>query len=387
MERFSFYNPVRLYFGEGEFGRLGEAVAALGRRALIVTGRRAMREAGWLDQAVELLKAARVDPVVFDRVTANPSDGIVEEGAALAREARCDVVVGLGGGSSMDTAKAVAVRATHDEPIAHFVSAGPWGEKRVPGPQTLPVVCATSTAGTSSELTRFAVVTVEATKKKAAVVGNAIYPRVAIDDPRLTYSAPRSVTAETGIDVLCHAVEAFLSRVAQPVTDACAQRAMALVAEWLPRAVVNGQDPEARRQMLLANVFAGYPLSQIGGTLVHALEHPISALHPEIPHGRGLAVLLPEYLEAMAEVLPEKTAVVAQVLTGEADATAADAAPAVRHLLQRVGLSVRLSDIGVSEQELTAVVEGALDYMAVAIERTPGDWDAGALKRLLQNTV
>ncbi len=392
MQPFTFYNPVRLYFGEGEFDRLGEEASALGRKPLVVTGRRAMRQAGWLQKALDVLSAAGLEPAVFDQVRANPTDAIVEQGAQVARSHGCDLVIGLGGGSSMDAAKAIAVRATHDEPIAHFVSAGPWGEKRVPGPQTLPIICVTSTAGTSSELTRFAVVTVQETPKKAAVVGDAIYARVAIADPRLTYTAPPRVTAATGIDTLCHAVEAYLARVASPITDACAERAIELVGKWLPAAVADGSNADARRGMLLANVFAGYALSQVGGTLVHALEHPISAIYPEVAHGEGLAALLPAYLRRMAAVVPEKTARVAQLLGAVSEAAdvaeaAAAAERAVVDLLEAVGLRVTLSDLGVAREALGDIVAGALDYMAVAVEKTPGEWPAEALIELLEECL
>ncbi len=387
---FSFFNPVRLYFGEGEFERLGEEARAIGRRPLIVTGRQAMRRTGWLDKAIELLREQGLEPEVYDQVPPNPTDGSIEKGAELCRQCDCDLVIGLGGGSAMDAAKAIAVRARHNEHISHFVSSGPWGDKRTPGKATLPIICVTSTAGTSSELTRFAVITVEETKTKAAVVGDAIFARVSIADPRITYSAPPRVTAATGIDVFCHALEAYVSNIAQPVTDPLALEAISKVAQWLPKAVENGEDEQARREMLLANVLAGYALSQVGATIIHGLEHPISALHPQVAHGEGLAALLPAYLRMMAEVVPQRLAKVAQSMGIDATderAAASQLADAVEELLEAVGLRISLTELGVAEDELSIIVESAWDYMRVAMERTPGNVDEDFSLRLLQMSM
>ncbi|MGD9519788.1 MAG: iron-containing alcohol dehydrogenase [Armatimonadota bacterium] len=388
---FTFYSPVRLFFGEGQFDRLGEQAAKLGTHALVVTGRGAMCAAGWLNQALDLLQDAGLRATVYDGVPSNPTDATVERGAQMAREAACDFVLGLGGGSSMDAAKAIAVRATHDEPIAHFVSAGPWGDKRVPTDATLPILCVTSTAGTSSELTPLAVVSVQETRKKAAVAGEAIYARVAIDDPRLTYSAPPRVTAATGIDVLCHATEALAAVTAQPMMDLFAIQAVTLVARWLPRAFQDGLDREARYQLLLANVFAGYPLAQVGATIVHALEHPISALHPEVPHGEGLAALLPAYIRLFGKRVPEKLAKLAPCFglnaEGSAETVVDAVASALVDLLHSVDLSVTLTDLGITADELPRIAASAQDYMAAALAKTPGDTDTDFLIHMLSMSL
>ncbi len=391
MRPFTFYSPVRLLFGEGRFDELGRHASALGRHALIVTSRQAMRAAGWLDQACELLTDAGLAVTVFDRVTPNPTDGLVNEGGRVAREAGCDVVVGLGGGSSMDAAKAIAVRATHAEPIAEYVCDGPWGARKDPTWATLAVICVTSTSGTSSELTPFAVVTVEELRTKAAIRHEAIYARVALDDPRLTYSVPPRVTAATGLDVFCHSIEAYLSPECHPLGEAVAARAMTIVARRLARVVADGGDTEARAQLMVANVFAGYALSQVGATVVHALEHPVSALHPEVPHGEGLAALLPAYARLMAERVPERLASVAECFglsaSGPTDRVAGTVVGAIEGLLEEVGLRMALRDLQVTAEELPEIAAGAQDYMAGALEKTPGGTDTDFLLRLLQMSL
>lgn len=391
MKPFIFYSPVRLLFGEGRFDEVGRHASALGCHALIVTSRRAMRAAGWLDRACELLADAGVAVTVFDRVMPNPTDGLVDEGGRIASEAGCDLVVGLGGGSSMDAAKAIAVRATHPEPIAEYVCDGPWGAHRDPTSATLPVICVPSTSGTSSELTPFAVVSVEELRTKAALRHEAIYARVALDDPRLTYSVPPRVTAATGLDVFCHSFEAYLSPQCHPLGEAVAARAMALVARWLPRVVADGGDTEARAELMVANVFSGYALSQVGATVVHALEHPVSALHPEVPHGEGLAALLPAYARLMVERVPERVASVAECLglgpSGPTDRVAAAVVAAVEGLLEQVGLRMALRDLQVTAEELPEIAAGAQNYMAGALEKTPGGADTDFLLRLLQMSL
>ncbi|MCD6352277.1 MAG: iron-containing alcohol dehydrogenase, partial [Armatimonadetes bacterium] len=235
------------------------------------------------------------------------------------------------------------------------------------------------------------VVTLLETKKKAAIRADAIYARVAIDDPRLTYTVPPRVTAATGVDVLCHALEGFLSTQRQAITDVAAPRAIALVLRWLPEAVANGDNAEAREQMLLANVLAGYALSQSGATALHGLEHPVSAHHPEVPHGEGLAAMLPGYLRAMIKFAPERLAELAEALRLPTDGPAAKVAgrvlSAAEKLLEQVGLQLTLRELGVEDDELGAIVEGAQDYMAGALAKTPGGALADTLMEILEQSL
>ncbi len=365
----TFYNPVRLTLGAGTFAQLGPLTAPYGSHALIVTGREAMQRTGRLDQAQQLLAAAGVQSTVFTGVRPNPTDVSIREAASLCRERGCEVVVGLGGGSPMDAAKGVAVAATHDRDIDDFLLFGPEGKKATPGPQTLPLVCVTTTAGTSSQLTPFAIINAEAACVKTSMAGDAIFPRVAICDPELAYSAPPRVTAATGLDVLCHSVEAYFSRGASPVTDLCVERAVALVAQFLPRAVADGSDPEARRALTEADVFAGYGLSNCGGTIIHAIEHPLSAHYPDLTHGEGLAALLPAYARLFAPRAPERFARLAALLGAAPEAEQFE--PALRQLLQEVGLQLSLRDLGVQEERLEAIVADTLYYNRGTLDRMP----------------
>lgn len=385
MQSFEFFNSVRLLFGTGQFQRLGERAADCGRRAMLVTGRSSARETGLLHRALDLLDDAGVDVTLFDGVMPNPTDEIVEEGGELAREAGIDLVIGLGGGSPMDAAKGIAVAATHDAPVSEFLKPP---DKAEPTDATLPLICATTTSGTSSELTPYAVITIKDLTMKSSIGGDHIYPKVAIVDPELTLTCPPSVTANTGADVLAHAMEGYFSTVASPVTEACSERAIGLVGQHLPRAVSAPEDLSAREGMSLANVFAGYTLSNCGATVLHALEHPMSAHYPELPHGAGLAVLMVAYAERYWEEDPYKFGRITQLL-GDAPYVAPEhvadgAADALRNLLGRIGLNVGLEDLGVERDLLPTIAADAMHYMEGAITKTPVELSREELIELLE---
>ncbi len=386
MDEFTFFNPVRLFCGTGAFAGLGEHAAEHGSRALLVTGRGSARKTGLLDRAVALLEGAGLHVTVFDRVPPNPTATVVDAGAAVVRDGGCEVIVAVGGGSAMDAAKAIAVCAGHSAPVLDFLRAE---DKRLPTDATLPIICATTTSGTSSELTRFAVVTVEDLTQKSAIASDFIYPRVAIVDPELTVTCPPGVTANVGIDVLAHAIEGFFSTAASPVTDACAERAMSLVAQHLPKAVADGGDLDARAGMSLANVFAGFELSNCGATVLHGLEHPISAHYPEVAHGAGLATLMVAYAERYWDRDPYRFGRIAKALGrwvagAPLEHSAEFAADAIRALLARVGLDIGLEDIGVERDMLETIADDTLSYMRGALDKTPVELSRDDLIELLE---
>jgi len=383
---FSYYNPTRLIFGDGTFARLGKVTAPWGRHAMLVTGRSAMEKAGHLQKAQELLEAAGLEVTVFNKIPPNPQLDVISEGGQIAREAGCDVLVGLGGGSAMDSAKNIAVAATHDS-LTEFLLPNEAGKKKPPTEATLPIIAVTSTAGTSSELTPFAVVTVPDSREKTSVTGDTLYARVAIDDPELTYSMPPEVTAGTGVDVIGHAAEGYISTVANPITDLWAVRAIELVAAHLPAAVADGEDPGARRGMMLANVFAGYVLSQNGTNMMHGVGHPISGRYPEIPHGAALATVLVTWAAMSWQRAPEKFARIARIF-GVDDPDDQEAAcrtgAALRAFLGSVNMDVRLRDLGVEEEMLEVIVDDAQRYMHHASAKTPGEVTRKDLMHLVQ---
>lgn len=369
---FRFSAPTKLIFGEGTFGQLGQAAVPYGKRVLIVTSRRAR----YADKAVELLAASQISAEVFAGIPANPDTDSVDAGAEAARKAGCDLVIGLGGGSSMDAAKAIAIGAAHEVPIRRFM-ADDEGERLTPGAATLPVICVSTTAGTSSELTPFAVLTLMDRTQKSAIRSEFIQARVAICDPVLTYSMPAKDTAATGIDVLCHALESYVSNSATPVTDLMSQEAIRLVGRYLPVACGDLGDVEARRQMMLANTFAGFGLACCGATVMHGMEHPISAHYPQIAHGAGLAALLRPWARKMKHRQPQKLGRVVHLLEERTlaltvEAAADKAEEVLGDLLERVGMDQPLATLGVEAEKVLEMAQDACRYMGVTLEKTPG---------------
>ena len=374
--QFEFHNPTNLIFGENTFAQLGERTSPFGKKALLVTGRRAMRQTGHLDRAQQLLQDAGLEVTVYDAVPPNPTDNAVDEGANIAVEAGCDIVVGLGGGSSMDTAKGIAVAAGHGRPIREFLESIPGQERPLPTAATLPIVCLTSTAGTSSELTAWAVITITDKKEKNAFGNDFTYPRISIADPELTWSLPPEITAETGIDVLCHAVEAFISTAATPLTDIFACEAIRKVGTYLPRVFADGNDKTARREMMLANCLAGYGLARCGATVMHALEHPVSGHYPRVAHGGGLAALLRPWARNTWPHMPARFARIAALLEPDMarlapEEAAQNAEHAIARLLDKVNLNIGLNQFGVVQSDIEMLVDDAMRYMMRALMKMP----------------
>ncbi|MBD3292847.1 MAG: iron-containing alcohol dehydrogenase [Armatimonadia bacterium] len=388
MDTFEFFNPVRLVFGQGTFDQIGERSREFGSRALLVTGQASARKSGLLDRALDSLGEAGADVTVFDRIMPNPTDEIVLEGAEVARSEGVDVVVAVGGGSPMDAAKAIAVAATHEEPLWEFLRPE---DRREATEATLPIICATTTSGTSSELTPFAVITVTEQKMKVGIGSENHYPKVAIVDPAATLTCPESVTANTGADVLAHSMEGYFSTEANAVTDLFAEKAIGIVGRWLPKAVGNCENMQAREMMSLANVYAGYVLSNCGASVMHALEHPISAHHPEVAHGAGLAVMFESYARHYWDRDPLKFGKIAHLLgRGVAGAppeqSAQYAADGLQRLLDSVGLNIGLKDLGVEREEIPTLVDDALHYMGGAVKKTPSDLTRDDLIKLMEDS-
>lgn len=362
---FGFHAPGNLVFGAGAIRQLGERVHALGgRRALVVTDAMLVR-AGVVEPALASLRAAGVEPVVFDGVEENPSSGTCEQGAAAYREEGCDCVVGFGGGSPMDAAKVVAVLATHGGRPTDYE-----GMNRL-RTDPAPLIAVPTTAGTGSEVTFNAVITDLERKFKFVIISPKVAPLAAVLDPELTLSKPPGLTAATGMDVLTHAVESYTNNVYNPFSRIMAAEAIRLVGTSLRNAVTNGRDLEGRAHMLLASVLAAYAfnLNRLG--VVHAMSHPLSA-HCGVPHGVANAILLTRVMAYNLPACEERTAEIA-VLLGERveglsrlDA-AHRAVGAVRRLARDVGIPATLQDVGVDPAVIPAVAADAMKSALVGI--------------------
>jgi alcohol dehydrogenase class IV len=354
---FTIAPPGRIEFGCGAIDRLPEAIASVGRsRAFVVTDQ-GIAAAGILDRVCALLDAAGLQSGVFAEVEPNPSVATIDRGAALARPFGDAAVVALGGGSSLDAAKGIALLAAGGGAAADLDLGV---EPDVPG---LPLVAVPTTAGTGAETNGFGVI--EDTSRHCKVyLGHAsVAPRVCVLDPDLTVGLPPRATAATGVDALVHGIESLTSRSRNPVSEAYAHHAVRIVHRWLPRAVEDGTDLEARAQLLLGSHLAGLALSISGLGLVHGIAHALTA-HTGAPHGVALGAVLDRVLEFN---LPSSTAQYAEVALdlGELGAgTPGEAAAAtisrVREFTARLGMRTPLADLGVTDALVPDLVRTAL---------------------------
>ncbi len=325
MEIHHHLSPGKLIFGPQA---LGELPAELDREAayLVVTDR-GVAEAGTAARTARLLDRAKIRHQVFDQVTADPSVEVVEAAVKICLEENLSGVIGLGGGSPMDAAKAVAVRLTQPHSLREYGDGRP-----VEGP-IAPLFVAPTTAGTGSEATRVAVITDASKPEKMAIRGVHLAPRAAVLDPLLLASLPPRVAAETGADALTHAVEAFVSRGVTALTDAIALAAIRLIGRHFRAFVADPADQGAAEKMLLASCLAGQAFSNAGLGLTHSLGELLGA-NFHVPHGLAMALYLPHVMDFNRPAAPKRFAAVAQALGGEA----AGAVEAVRKLFADVGL-------------------------------------------------
>ena len=369
----SFHSAGQLLFGRDAVRQLGEVAGRLQARRVLVVTDPVLAKAGVVGRVFPPLADANVVVEVFDGGEPEPSLRAAEACVAAARRFEPDALLGLGGGSNMDLAKITATVLAHGGHPRDYV-----GDDKVPGP-IAPLVCVPTTAGTGSEVSAASVLTDTDTKMKVGVLSNFLRPRVALVDPMLTLSCPPKVTADSGIDALTHAVEAYVAvdnaafplppgertvyQGRHPMGDLLAEKAIALIGANLRRAVANGSDLAAREGMALGATLAGLAFSNVGVAVVHALEYPVGgATH--CPHGAGNGLLLPHVMRFNLPMRRAEFAAVARLLgedvTGMSEAQAAERAiAAVEKLRDDIGVPRRLRDLGVTEAQLRPFAEKA----------------------------
>lgn len=354
---------TRIVFDDGAIDRLGDLCADLRiARALLVTDQGIVR-AGLAQRALDPLGSRHA--ATYDQTPSNPTEAAVLEALAIYREADCDGIVAIGGGSSIDLAKAVALLATHEPPLARY-AAIEGGIARITKP-TAPLIAIPTTAGTGSEVGRAALVTLE-DGRKLGIISPRMIPDIALCDPGLTVGLPPSLTAATGMDALTHCIETFLSPRVNPPADAIALDGAGRAMAWIERAVADGSDREARWQMMMASLQGGLCF-QKGLGAVHSMSHPLGSLkEPVLHHGTLNAVILPAVLRYNAGHVGDKYRRLAQAMGLDAEADLADA---IAGLNARLGLPPNLRAMGVSEAVLPRMVDGAVADHSTATNPRP----------------
>ena len=356
------------YFGAGSRKVIAEEVAKRGyKKALIVTDKDLIKF-GVADQVIAVLKDANIPYEIFDEVKPNPTVKNVKAGIAAFQAAGADFMIAIGGGSSMDTSKAIGIIINNPE-FSDVVSLeGVANTKK----KSVPVIALPTTAGTAAEVTINYVITDEENVKKMVCVDPNDIPTLAIIDPELMLSMPRGLTASTGMDALTHAIEGLITLGAWEMSDMVETKAIEMIAKWLPKAVENPSDIEARDGMATAQYIAGMAFSNVGLGLVHGMAHPLGAYY-DIPHGVANALLLPFVMEYNKEAAKAKYRTIAEAMGVDtlsmSDDEAADAAvKAVKDLAIRVRIPQHLSEIGVPESGLPTLAQAAFNDVC-----TPGN--------------
>ena len=370
--KFDCYLPTKILFGAGRLNDLAAANLP-GKKALIViSAGTSMRKYGYLERVQQLLAKQGIENVVFDKILPNPILDHVTEGAELARKEKCDFVIGLGGGSSIDSSKSIAVMAKNPGNYWDYIGGGS-GKGKFPKEGALPIVAITTTAGTGTEADPWTVITNGS--EKIGTGWEFTFPVLSIVDPELMTSVPPHLTAYQGFDALFHCTEGYIANIATPVSDALALKAIELIAKYLPRAVKNGNDLEARSQVALANTLGGMVETFSSCTSEHSLEHALSAYYPKLPHGAGLIMIsLPYYKFFLGKVAKERYARMAEAMGEDIHALPAEKRAqafitALEKLQKDCGVdNLKMSDYGVKADEMDKLAATAKETMGGLFE-------------------
>ena len=349
---------TRILFARGASTRLGEVAKEMGARTYLLVVDPALGPAGLLEPVLDGLHKAGLKGTVFDRVEPEPYLDGADTAAELGRKADCDVVIGLGGGSAMDTAKAAAALITNDGKAQDYLG---LNLVNVPG---VPTVMVPTTAGTGAEVTFTAVFTNRQTKAKGGINSPFLYPTIAVLDPELTLTVPPNVTAFTGMDALTHAIESVSSLSATPFTEALGTSAVRLIFENVKKVVARGADLDARENMLMGSIMAGMALADAGVGACHALAYPLGGMF-RIPHGLANAVLLPYVMEFNLPSCGASYALLARSMGPQfalmtPDEAAASAVESLQELALAIGIPRTLGELNIPRSDIPAMVESAL---------------------------
>jgi alcohol dehydrogenase class IV len=367
MKHFEYHQPTRIIFGKGRVSETGSIVKQFGVRCLLVTTPAVPATMPQFEKVKEILRATGIEVAHFDQVIPNPTTETSAAGAKAAREHRAEVIVGLGGGSSMDAAKAIAVEATHAGSAWDYLY-----YKKDPTNSTLPVVAISTTSGTGSQVTQVSVITNLAERDKSALYHDHCFPKVCIVDPELMMTVPKQVTAPTGFDVFCHAFESTLNPGAGAYVELLAWEAISIVAEKLPILLDDLQNIEAREKMAWADTLAGLCIANAGVTLPHGMAMAIGGMYPYVAHGESLAIVYPactQFTYANAELQYARMARILNpsLLSMNDQEAAKESVAEIEHFLQKLGLYKKLRDVRMPEHEIEDLAKQCMvlpDYKA-----------------------
>jgi len=362
MKTFNYFQPTDIRFGCGRVKEVGDIVAQFGKHCVLVTVPVFDAIEPVIEKVKKSLSDAGVSFVHFDGVVSNPTTETITDGAELARSHNADVVLGLGGGSSMDTAKAIAVEVSHTGTSWDYL----FFRETQPTDKTLPIIAVTTTSGTGSQVTQVAAITNTKEKRKSAIYNPIIYPKVSIIDPELVLTVPEHITASTGFDVFTHSFEAYIHKNTSPYIELLALESIRLVAEHLYTAVRNGSNIKARSAMSWADTLAGLCIANAGVTLPHGIAMAIGGNCPHIMHGEALAVVYPEFMHFTYSSAVQKFAALTRIFNGDLtdatdEAAAKESCSTIDAFLKKIGMYLSLEGLKVPENEIEEIADHAME--------------------------
>lgn len=366
IKKFTFLCKPEVIYGENSITQLPDVIKSLGGKKLLLVTDVNLSKTEIFNGIKKLLTENSVEYVIFDSISGEPLTETGDECASFGKKEGCDIVCGIGGGSTLDTAKAAAVLITNGGSVRAY-----QGLDKVPGPG-LPKIMVPTTAGTGSEVTFTAVFIRKDEKKKGGINSKYLYPEVAILDPLLTLTVPPSITASTGLDALCHAVESFISKKANFLTEAVSVSAIKLIMKNLTTAYETGSDIKSRESMLYGSFLAGVGLANAGVTAVHSISYPLGGVFG-VAHGVGNGLLLPYVLEFDIPEITTKLAYLYDCIYGSSNKEETEKAEffisEIKNMLVRFKIP-RLKEMGISSENFPALAEDAMK-VAVPIENNP----------------
>lgn len=358
---FNQFIPTKLILGQGAIQKLGTEKLP-GKKALVViSSGTSMRKFGYLDKVLNALSLNGAEAIVYDKVLPNPIKEHVMEAADICRREQCDFVIGLGGGSSIDSAKSIALMACNEGDYWDYIIGGTGKSKEAIG-GALPIIAIPTTAGTGTEIDPTTVITHNNEKIGYAIPP--LFPVLAIVDPELMTSVPSHLTAYQGFDAFFHAAEGYIANIATPISELYSLKSIGLLYKSLPKAVANGNDIEARTDVALASTLSGMVEATSRCTSEHSLEHAISAFYPALPHGAGLIAISLAYFSSFINDVPERFMKMAEAMTGDKSNDPKDFIQLLASMQKACGVDkIKLSEYGITENDLPKFIKNARETM------------------------
>lgn len=367
-----FFNtiPTHIEFGSGKLNKLNEYLPDYKKALIVTTNGKSIKRNGYLSTLEEQLDKKGIEHVLFDKIEPNPLNTTVDEGAELAKNENCDVIISIGGGSAMDASKAIALVANNTGKLWDYVQFGTGGKQEAEN-KALPLIAIPTTAGTGSETDMGAVISNMETNEKTAIFGQDLFPVLGLIDPELMRTVPPKYTAFQGFDAISHSLEGYINKIVHLASDMYALEAIRNVSYYLPKAVENGDDMEAREKVAFGSYLSGIVMSIGNTSSLHSLEHALSAYHQDLPHGLGLILLSKAYFTFFINkhVCDERFIKMAQVM-GKTDA---DDPMDFIEVLDKFHKDIKaddikMSDYGVKPDEFEKMAHTALDSMGILFE-------------------